>query len=137
MREQVISFFVLLVVVSATQTESKNETVITDPFEDDNDLRFAADTFCREFTLANPMGKIVLPYKPNCHFWWQCTAYELKKHECQGLAHRINLHYDLYLDRCEMPGTVKCKYVFDEEDIIMEHIMEFYKKQDTKEEKSE
>jgi hypothetical protein len=25
-------------------------------------------------SLNQPMGKIVLPYKPNCHFWWQCTA---------------------------------------------------------------
>lgn len=27
-----------------------------------------------------------------------------------------------------MPGTVKCNYVFDEHEIIMDHIMEFYKK---------
>lgn len=63
------------------------------------DLRYAADAFCKEYTLNQPMGKIVLPYKPNCHFWWQCTAYQLKKHECQGLAQRINLFYDLYLGK--------------------------------------
>lgn len=121
---------VALLAVVAAQADAKNETkVITDPFEDDEDLRFAADTFCRDYSLANPQGKIVLPYKPNCHFWWQCTAYELKKHECQGLAHRITLHYDLYLDRCEMPSEAKCNYRFDEEEILMEHIMEFYKKQ--------
>ena len=119
---------------SLVLAESKNATaeVITDPFEEDDDLRFAADTFCREFTLSNPQGKIALPYKPNCHFWWQCTAYQLKKHECQGLQHRITLHYDLYLDRCEAPGSVKCNYNFDEEEIIMEHIMEFYQKQPPK-----
>lgn len=109
--------------------QANNETaVLTDPFEEDNELRYAADTFCREYTLLNPMGKIALPYKPNCHFWWQCTASQLKKYECQGLAHRIILHYDLYLDRCELPAQVKCLYNFDEEEIIMEHIMEYYKK---------
>lgn len=48
--------------------------------------------------------------------------------ECQGLAQRINLHYDLYLDRCEMPSSAKCTYQYDEEEIIMEAIMEYYKK---------
>lgn len=123
----VLSVLVWSATVLAQQ--SNNETaVVTDPFEEDNELRYAADTFCREYTLLNPQGKIALPYRPNCHFWWQCTAYQLKKHECQGLAHRINLHYDLYLDRCELPGSVKCNYNFDEEEIIMEHIMEYYKK---------
>lgn len=111
------------------QVRSANDTeVITDPFEEDGDLRYAADQFCHEFSLANPMGKIVIPYKPNCHFWWQCTAVQLKKNECQGLAHRINLHYDLYLDRCEEPRAAKCEYKFDELEIIMEAIMEFYVK---------
>lgn len=115
--------------MSEETTSSQNETaVVTDPFEDDLDLRFAADTFCEKYTLENPMGKIALPYKPDCHFWWQCTATQLKKNECQGKAY-INLHYDLYLDRCEMPGSVKCNYVFDEYEILMEHIMEFYKVQ--------
>jgi hypothetical protein len=62
------------------------------------------------------------------HYWWQCSATQLKKNECQGRAQKINLHYDLYLDRCEMPSTAKCQYVFDEEEIIMEHIREYYKK---------
>lgn len=120
--------FVSLIAKARSQNET---TIITDPFEDDEDLRFAADTFCLEYALSNPMGKIALPYKPNCHFWWQCTAVQLKKHECQGSAYRINLHYDLYLDRCELPqgDNIKCNYVFDEEEIIMEHIMTYYKKQ--------
>lgn len=120
----------MIILTLSAKAESQNETVavVTDPFEDDEDLRFAADTFCREYTLSNPMGQLSLPYKPNCHFWWQCTASQLKKHECQGTRYNINLHYDLYLDRCEMPGTVKCNYVFDEHEIIMDHIMEFYKK---------
>lgn len=122
-------FFVAFLAI-AVQSESKNETaVITDPFEDDEDLRFAADQFCHDYALADPRGKIVIPYKPDCHFWWQCTAYELKKHECQGMANRITLHYDLYLDRCEMPSEAKCNYLFDEAEIIMERIMEFYKVQ--------
>lgn len=50
--------------------------------------------------------------------------------ECQGHNHRINLHYDLYADRCEMPSIAKCKYEYDEEEIIMEAIMEYYKKTD-------
>lgn len=118
------------------KSHSKNETAeIIDPFEADEDLRYAADTFCREYTLANPLAqKIVLPYKPDCHFWWQCTTYELHKMECQGLSNKIILHYDLYLDRCEMPDTVKCSFQYDEEDIIMEAIMEHYKKDDIKKE---
>jgi hypothetical protein len=122
---------VILCSLSA-QAAEQNETaaVITDPFEDDEDLRFAADQFCREYTLANPTARTIsLPYKPNCHYWWQCTTYQLKKLECQGFANGINLHYDLYLDRCERPGSVKCNYNFDEQEIIMEHIMEFYQKQ--------
>jgi hypothetical protein len=120
------------------QAAEKNETaeVITDPFEDDGDLRFAADQFCRDYTLANPTAPTIsLPYKPDCHFWWQCTTYQLKKQECQGASNRITLHYDLYLNRCDMPGTVKCNYKFDEEEIIMEHIMEFYKKSEPAESK--
>lgn len=50
-----------------------------------------------------------------------------------GLRYKINLHYDLYADKCEDPSTVKCKYEFDEEEIIMEAIMEYYKKSDKKE----
>jgi hypothetical protein len=130
-----------------------------DPFEADGDLRFAADTFCREYTLSNPTARTIsLPYKPDCHFWyafmkcpvnmtslsaffspprrWQCTTYQLEKKECQGLRYRITLHYDLYLNRCEEPSTVKCLYQYDEEEIIMEAIMEYYKKEE-KEEKVE
>jgi hypothetical protein len=58
-------FFIFLIV----QVKSLNETAITDPFEDDEDLRYAADAFCKEYSTMQPMGKIVLPYKPNCHFW--------------------------------------------------------------------
>lgn len=118
---------------------SNNETaLLLDPFETDGDLRYAADTFCREYTLANPLArKIVFPYKPDCHFWWQCTTYELQKKECQGKAYRITLHYDLYLDRCEMPSSVKCNYQYDEEEILMEAIMEYYKKDEKKDEKKE
>ncbi|KAG5679287.1 hypothetical protein PVAND_008866 [Polypedilum vanderplanki] len=125
-----VAFFFTL----AAAVDSKNETKIIDPFENDDDLRFAADTFCREYTLSNPLGRtIALPYKPNCHFWWQCTTYQLEKKECQGLNHKITLHYDLYLNRCEMPSTVKCLYQYDEEEIIMEAIMEYYKKDEKKE----
>lgn len=63
-------------------------------------------------------------------FWWQCAGSELRKHECQGRYQNIVLHYDVYLDRCEYAATAKCNYVFDEEEIIMEHIKEFYKKPD-------
>lgn len=123
-----IAFSLSVLAAETATNQTTTAAPVTDPFEADFDLRYAADTFCREITIANPQGKIVLPYKPDCHFWWQCTAYELKKHECQGANHRIVLHYDLYLDRCEMPSSVKCNYVFDEEEIIMEHIMEFYQK---------
>lgn len=116
------------------KAESKNETApIVDPFEADGDLRFAADAFCREYITANPRGqKVALPYKPNCHFWWECSAFELKKMECQGLHNKILLHYDLYLDRCDMPSDAKCSYQFNEEEIIMEEIMQYYKKEETK-----
>lgn len=120
----------IVLVWSATVLASNETAVVTDPFEENDELRYAADTFCHEYTLLNPAGKIALPYKPNCHFWWQCTASQLKKYECQGANHRINLHYDLYLDRCELP-PVKCSYQFDEEEIIMEHIMEYYKPSST------
>lgn len=119
----------ILHAVFAADDKKSNTTEIIDPFEADEDLRFAADTFCRDYTLANPLAqKIVLPYKKDCHFWWQCTTYELQKMECQGLRYRITLHYDLYLDRCEEPSIAKCKYQYDEEEIIMEAIMEYYKK---------
>lgn len=119
----------MVLMALAVQAAEKNETAITDPFEDDEDLRFAADEFCQQYVLSNPQGKVAIPYKPDCHFWWQCNAYELKKHECQGKAYRITLHYDLYLDRCEEPAVAKCTYRFDEEEIVMERIMDFYKKQ--------
>lgn len=125
----IASFLVTLSFAADDVKAPKNATKIIDPFEADEDLRYAADTFCREYTLANPLAqKIVLPYKPDCHFWWQCTTYQLQKKECQGVNNRITLHYDLYLDRCEMPDSVKCAYQFDEEEIIMEAIMEHYKK---------
>jgi hypothetical protein len=135
----------LAVTLAAAADSSQNETaaIIVDPFEADGDLRYAADSFCREYTEANPNARIVaLPYKPDCHFWWQCATYQLQKKECQGLNHRITLHYDLYLNRCEMPeqpGKVKCDYQFDEYEIIMEEIMQYYRKNDgtTKEEEEE
>lgn len=114
-------------------SDKDKKEIIQDQFEEDEDLRFAADTFCHDRALADPSGKVVLPYKPDCHFWWQCTAYELKKMECQGLHDRIRLHYDLYLDRCELPASAKCNYIYDEEEITMEAIMEYYKKDETKE----
>lgn len=125
----------MIVFSIASWVEAQNETAkaITDPFEDDEDLRFAADTFCREYTLGNPRGsRISIPYKPDCRFWWQCTTYQLKKHECQGGNHGLVLHYDLYLDLCEMESKekpIRCSYAFDEEEIIMEQIMGYYKKQ--------
>jgi hypothetical protein len=39
-------FFVFLV----AQVKSTNVTEIIDPFEADEDLRYAADAFCREYT---------------------------------------------------------------------------------------
>lgn len=72
--------FLFFNVVCAADDKKSNVTEIIDPFEADEDLRFAADTFCRDYTLANPLAqKVVLPYKKNCHFWWQCTTYELQK----------------------------------------------------------
>jgi hypothetical protein len=132
-------FFLLLGLVffisasyAADEDKASNATTTTeiyDRFEDDADWRFAADAFCNEYTLSNPLAqKIVLPYKKNCRFWWQCTTYQLKKLECQGHNHRIKLHYDLYADRCDMPNIAKCNYQYDEEEIIIEAIMEFYKK---------
>lgn len=50
--------------------------------------------------------------------------------QCQGHNHRIKLHYDLYADRCDMPSVAKCNYQYDEEEIIIEAIMEHYKKTD-------
>lgn len=112
----------------AAAADSKNETIILDPFEEDGDLRFAADSFCKEYTLSNPRArKIALPYTPDCHYWWECSTYQLQKKECQGKQYKINLQYDLYEDRCEM-DNVKCKFQFDEYDIIMEAIMQHYKK---------
>lgn len=125
-----IFLIVKFISFGATFGEStKNDTMkIADLFENDENLRYAADTFCRDYTLSNPLArKIVLPYKPDCHFWWQCTTFELKKMECQGLNYKIVLHYDLYLDRCESPETVKCNFQYDEEEIIMEEIMRYYK----------
>lgn len=60
----------LLIIHSIYAQENKNATEIVDPFEADDDLRFAADSFCRDYTLANPLAKtVVLPYKKNCHYW--------------------------------------------------------------------
>lgn len=121
----------VFVVLNESGADAQNET---DPFEADEDLRFAADTFCREYTLGNPRGsRIVIPYKPDCRFWWQCTTYQLKKHECQGGNHKLVLHYDLYMDRCEMESKatpIRCNYAFDEEEIIMEQIMKYYVKKE-------
>jgi hypothetical protein len=47
----------LLFSTLAAEETTKNSTtsaIPVDPFEEDEDLRFAADSFCREFTLANP-----------------------------------------------------------------------------------
>lgn len=120
----------ITVLVSKTNAAG-NETDVDkpkgDPFEEDEDLRLWADTYCREKALASPMLKIVIPYHSNCHFWWQCSAYELRKMECQGLTntHRITLHYDVYLDRCELPDTAKCNYIYGEEESIMAAIMSY------------
>ncbi|XP_070499511.1 uncharacterized protein [Chironomus tepperi] len=128
-----IASFLVSVTFAADEAKASNNGTIIDPFEADGDLRYAADTFCREYTLANPLAqKIVLPYKPDCHYWWQCATYQFEKKECQGANNRIKLHYDLYSDRCEMPDSVKCLYQFDEEEIIMEAIMEHYKKNEEK-----
>lgn len=57
---------------NVTTVKPSTETAaIVDPFEEDVELRVAADTFCRFFLLSNPMGKIVLPYKPN----WQVISF--------------------------------------------------------------
>jgi hypothetical protein len=74
-----LTLLLLSLFIACANAAPKNETtaaaskdVVVDPFEADGDLRYAADTFCREYTLSNPLAqKIVLPYKPDCHFWWQ------------------------------------------------------------------
>jgi hypothetical protein len=47
------------------KSQTNSTSAIVDPFEEDSDMRFAADRFCNLFILSNPMGKIVLPYKPD------------------------------------------------------------------------
>jgi len=132
-----LGFIAVICLASVLAEDNKNETTTAeefgDPFEVDFELKLAADDFCRDRALADPMLKIAIPYlgEGGCHFWWQCTAYHLKKHECQGLRDKILLHYDLYKDRCELPADAKCSYQFDEHEIIIEAIMEYYKRQDT------
>jgi hypothetical protein len=56
---------ILFIILIGSVKSENNETIIVDPFEEDADLRYAADKFCNLFILSNPMGKIVIPYKPD------------------------------------------------------------------------
>lgn len=54
-------------VVEVTTTQ---KPVIIDQFEDDEKLKVLADAFCRRKAIVNPRDKYVLPYHPDCRFYW-------------------------------------------------------------------
>lgn len=54
------------------EVTTKMKPVIIDQFEEDENLKTLADAFCRRKAIVNPRDKYVLPYHPDCRFYWVC-----------------------------------------------------------------
>lgn len=62
-------------ITEVVEVTTEKKPVIIDQFEDDEKLKVLADAFCRRKAIINPRDKYVLPYHPDCRYYWVCLIY--------------------------------------------------------------
>lgn len=59
-------------ITEVVEVTTEMKPVIIDQFEEDEKLKVLADAFCRRKAIVNPRDKYVLPYHPDCRYYWVC-----------------------------------------------------------------